>query len=189
MSISGFFRVGTLGTDALACSCIRAPPLMKRARPTWLMAQVGRVEPLRSDGGGDTLGRVPSIPGPCTTSSCVERSIPEPARSAERHSGRDMLSVVLPAHSRPAHAPRGVDRPLPARAHRADRRAPARGEPLFAGVPWGFGVEMGVCGHVIVSTSRCVPSCNGSPETRNRAADDRLTSSSRQGGSTRTRVA
>ena len=34
------------------CACIRAPPLVKRERPTWLMAQVGRVEPLRSGGGG-----------------------------------------------------------------------------------------------------------------------------------------
>jgi len=34
------------------CSCIRAPPMVKRERPTWLMAQVGRVEPLRSGGGG-----------------------------------------------------------------------------------------------------------------------------------------
>ena len=33
------------------CACIRAP--MKRARPTWHVAQVGRVEPLRSDDGGE----------------------------------------------------------------------------------------------------------------------------------------
>ena len=117
------------------CSCMRAPPMVKRERPTWLMAQVGRVEPLRSDGGGDALWRVPSVPGPCTTSSCVERSIPELARPAERHSDRDLLSVVLPPHAPSAHALRGVDRPLRTRAHRAGGRAPARGEPVFAGVP------------------------------------------------------
>jgi hypothetical protein len=33
------------------CACMRAPPMVKRERPTRLMAQVGRVEPLRSDGG------------------------------------------------------------------------------------------------------------------------------------------
>ena len=140
------------------CSCIRAP-MVKRARPTWLMAQVGRVEPLRSDGGGDALRRVPSVPGPCTTSSCVERSISELARSAERHFDRQLLSVVLPSHSRSAHPASGIERPLRTCAHRADRRAPARGEPVFAGVPCGYGVEMGECGHVIVRTSRCVSSC------------------------------
>ena len=133
---------------------------VKRERPTWLMAQVGRVEPLRSDGGGDALRRVPSVPGPCTTSSCVERSISELARSAERHFDRQLLSVVLPSHSRSAHPASGIERPLRTCAHRADRRAPARGEPVFAGVPCGYGVEMGECGHVIVRTSRCVSSCS-----------------------------
>jgi hypothetical protein len=133
---------------------------VKRERPTWLMAQAGRVEPLLSDGGGDALRRVPSVPGSCTTFSCIERSIPELAHSAERHSDRRLLSVVLPAHSRSAHAQGGVDRRRRTSAHRADGRAPARGEPVFAGVPLGFGVEMGVCGHVLVSTSRYVPSCS-----------------------------
>jgi hypothetical protein len=105
------------------------------------------------------LRRVPTVPGPCTTSSCIERSTPELARPAERHSDRLLLSVALLLHSRATHAPRGRDRPLRTRAHRADGRAPARGEPVFAGVPWAYGVEMRQRGHVIVSTSRCVPSC------------------------------
>ena len=131
---------------------------VKRERPTWHMAQAGRVEPLRSDDGGDALWRVPSVPGPCTTSSCVERSIRELARPAERHSDQLLLSDARSRHPRAAHAARGADRPLRTRPHRADERAPARGEPVLAGVPWGFGVEMDACGHVIVSASGCVPS-------------------------------
>ena len=113
---------------------------------------------------GDALWRVPSEPGPCTTSSCVERSVTELARPAERHFelhlDRRLLSVARLAHSRTAHAARGVDRPLRTRSHRAQGRAPAPGEPVFAGVPWAYGVEMGECGHVIVSTSRDVRSCS-----------------------------
>ena len=129
----------------------------------------------------NALWRVPSVPGPCTTSSCVERSIPELARSTERHSNRELLSIALMAHSRAVHALHGVDRPLHTRSVRALGRAPARSEPAFAGVPWAYGVEMRERGHVIVSTSRCVPSCSESPETRNRAADDRPTSGSCRG--------
>ena len=113
---------------------------------------------------GDALWRVPSEPGPCTSVSCVERSVTELARPAERHCERHvdrrLLSVARLAHSRAAHAARGVDRPLRIRPSRAQGRAPAPGEPDFAGVPWAYGVEMGECGHVIVSTSRCVPGCS-----------------------------
>ena len=145
---------------AVEGSALHPPPLVRRERPTRRMAQVGRVEPLRSDGGGDALWRVSSEPGPCTTVSCVERSVPEPARPAERHFDRRLLSVARLAHSRAAHAARGVDRPRRIRPSRAHGRAPAPGEPVFAGVPWACGVEMGECGHVIVSTSRCVRSCS-----------------------------
>jgi hypothetical protein len=108
---------------------------------------------------GDALWRVASEPGSCTTVSCVERSVPEPDRPAERHRDRQLLSVAPLAHSRVAHAARGVDRPLHTRALGAQGRAPAPGEPVFAGVPWAYGVEMRECGHVIVSTSRGVQSC------------------------------
>ena len=113
---------------------------------------------------GDALWRVPSEPGPCTTSSCVERSVTELARPAERHFelhlDRRLLSVARLVHSRTAHAARGVDRPLRIRPDRAQGRAPAPGEPVFAGVPWAYGVESGECSHVIVSTSRWVRSCS-----------------------------
>ena len=113
---------------------------------------------------GDALWRVSSEPGPCTSVSCVERSVTELARPAERHCERHvdrrLLSVARLAHSRAAHAARGVGRPLRIRPSRAQGRAPAPGEPVLAGVPWAYGVEMGECGHVIVSTSRCVPGCS-----------------------------
>jgi hypothetical protein len=109
---------------------------------------------------GDALWRVTSEPGPCTTVSCIERSVAEPARPAERHLDRRLLSVARLAHSRSARDTHGVDRPLRTRPRRANGRAPARGEPVFAGVPWGYGVVLDACGHVIVSTSRGVPSCN-----------------------------
>src|SRR5215213_6095959 len=108
---------------------------------------------------GDALWRVTSEPGPCTTVSCIERSVAEPARPAERHLDRRLLSVARLAHSLSARVA-GGDRPRRTRSHRAQGRAPAPGEPVFAGVPWAYGVEMRECGHVIVSTSRCVPSCS-----------------------------
>lgn len=107
----------------------------------------------------NALWRISSVPGPCTTFPCVERSIPQLARPADRHCNRLLLSVALLAHSRAAHAARGIDGPLHARPRRAHWRAPAPGEPVFAGVPWAYGVEMRERGHEIVSTNRCMPSC------------------------------
>ena len=111
---------------------------------------------------GDALWRVSSEPGPCPTVSCVERSVAEPARPAERHLDRRLLSVARLSHSRTAHDARGVDRPSRTRPrpHRAQGRAPAPGEPAVAGVPWAYGVELSECSHVIVSTSRVVSSCS-----------------------------
>ena len=134
--------------------------MLKRERPTWLMAQVGRVEPLRSGDEGDALWRVPSEPGPCTSLSCLERSVPEPARPAERHVHPRVLSVAALAHSRPARDAVGVGRPRRTRPHRADERARASGEPVVAGVPRAFAVELGERGHGIVSTCESVSSCS-----------------------------
>jgi hypothetical protein len=114
---------------------------------------------------GDALRRVPSEPGPCTSVPCFERSVPEPARPAERHVRPRLLSDDLLAHSRPARAAGGVGRPLRTRPHRAEGRARASSQPVGAGVPWAFGVEMGERGHEIVSTSESVSGC--SDDSRN----------------------
>lgn len=142
---------------AVSCwSCIVLRRWVKRERPTWLMAQVGRVEPLRSGGEGDALWRVPSEPGPCTFVSCVERSVPEPARPAQRHVRPRLLSVVPLAHSRPARSVRGVGGPQPTGSHCAYRRARASREAAVAGVPSAFAVELGEHGHGIVRTNESV---------------------------------
>ena len=143
----------------------------------------------------NALWRIPSVPGPCTTFSCVERSIPQLARPADRHRSRLLLSVALLAHSRAAHSARGIDEPLRARPRRAQGRAPAPGEPVFAGVPWAYAVEMRERGHEIVSTSESVSSCSDAfrnEKSRRRCSpDERLMSGlgqrtrQRRGASTR----
>ena len=97
---------------------------------------------------GDALRRAPSEPGPCTSVSCVERSETEIARSTARHFGRSLLLVARLPHS---HAPVAGDigRRLRARPERAHGRAPARGEPVLAGVPWTCDRESGEGGHGI----------------------------------------
>jgi hypothetical protein len=162
LSISGSIAAGTLGTGVSRSCCIVLVPLHCRdaRRPTCRVAQVGRVEPLRSDAGGDALRRVPSEPGPCTTVSCVERSISEPARSAARHFRRLLLSIARFARWHSALRTADVRRPLRTRPHRADRRAPARGEPVVTGVPWACDVEIRERSHVVVSTSDRAWSCS-----------------------------
>jgi hypothetical protein len=79
---------------------------------------------------------------------------------------------------------------------RADGRAPARGQPVRTGKPWAVDSGEGALYHVIGVTlgsgwwcHGCIVQPQGSPKNENRAADDRLTSSSVRVGSTRTRVA
>ena len=133
--------------------------IVETKTPHLLMAQVGRVEPLRSGDEGDALWRVPSKPGPCTALTCLERSIPELARPAERHVRPRLLSAIMLAHSRPAHAAVGAGQPPRTRPQRADERARASREPVVAGVPWAFAVELGERGHGIVSTCESVCGC------------------------------
>ena len=120
------------------------------------MAQVGRVE--RSDPmiEGDALRRVSPEAGPCTTVSCVERSVPEPARSAGRHYGRLLLSIARLPHSHVALGAGEFHWPLRTRSHHADGRAPARGEPVLAGVPRACDREVGERGHGIRQYERVV---------------------------------
>ena len=157
-------------------------PSVIRRRPTWLMAQVGRVEPLRSDGGVDALRRVLPEPGPCTTVSCVERSVSEPARSVARHFEL-LLSIAWLSHSHAAQYAGETDRRLRTRSPRADGRAPARGGPALAGESWACDGEMSERGHGMLQYERLVGDRVAAkrPETRNRAADDRLTSEACQG--------
>jgi hypothetical protein len=68
------------------------------------MAQAGRVEPLRSVGRVDALWRISPKPGPCTSISCIERSVTEPDRAAARHFLHLLLSIARPTQSRAAHA-------------------------------------------------------------------------------------
>ena len=127
---------------------------------------VGRVEALR---------RILPEPGPCTTVSCIE-SVTEPARPAARHFMHLLLSIARLPQSHAALGESDVGRRLRTRLHRADGRAPARGEPVLAGVPWACDGEMRERGHGIrqyeanrerVAAER--------PKTTNRAADDRPT--------------
>jgi hypothetical protein len=60
-----------------------------------------------------------------------------------------LLSPVLPSHSHPALRADGVDQRLHAGSHRADGRAPARGGPALAGVPWACKRELGEGSHAI----------------------------------------
>ena len=114
------------------------------------MAQVGRVEPLRSDCGVDALRRVLPEPGPCTTVSRVERPVTEPARSRARHFNRLLLSIARLSHSHAAQYAGEADRRLRSRSPRAaDGRAPARGEPVLAGVPWACDWKTCEYGHEI----------------------------------------
>ena len=125
---------------------------------------------------GDALRRVPAEPGPCTSVSCVERSETETARSAARHFGRSLLSIDRLPHSHAARVAGHVGRRGHARPERADGRAPARGEPVLAGVPWACNRESGEGGHWIRQYGRFVIRVAAEcPETRNRAADDRPT--------------
>jgi len=128
---------------------------VKRERPTWLMAQAGRVEPLRSGDRVDALWRVPPEPGPCTTVSCIERSVTEPARPAARHFTLLLLSVSRLLRSHTAIGG-DVHRRLRTSSHRADGRAPARGEPVLAGVPWACDGAMRERGHEIRQYGRIV---------------------------------
>jgi hypothetical protein len=50
LSNSGSIFVGTPGADRFVLPCIAFRRWWDAERPTWLLAQVGRVEPLRSDG-------------------------------------------------------------------------------------------------------------------------------------------
>jgi hypothetical protein len=143
--------------SAVEGSALRPFQWVKRERPTWLLAQAGRVEPLRSDDRVDALWRVPTEPGPCTTVSCVERSVTEPARPAARHFTHMLLLSISRLPQR--HAALGIDdvgRRLRTGSHRADGRAPARGEPVLAGVPWACDGEMRERGHGIRLYERIV---------------------------------
>ena len=119
------------------------------------LAQAGRVEPLRSDDRVDALWRVPPEPGPCTTVSCIERSVTEPARPAARHFTHLLLSVSRLLQSHTAIGD-DIHRRLRTSSHRADGRAPARGEPVLAGVPWACDGEMRERGHGIRQYERIV---------------------------------
>ena len=120
------------------------------------MAQVGRVEPLRSEGRVDALRRVLPEPGPCTTVSRVERSVSEPARSRARHFDRLLLSIARLSHSHPALYAGEADDRVRTRSPRADGRAPARGGPALAGEPWACDGEMGERGHGMIQYERLV---------------------------------
>jgi hypothetical protein len=131
---------------------------------------------------GDALRRVPPEPGPCSTVFRVERAVHEPARSPARYYGRLLLPITRLPHSHAALGLGEFHRPLRTRSHRADVRAPARGEPVLAGVPSACDREMGERGHGIRQYERLVMKLRTEyPETRNRAADDRLTSGACQG--------
>ena len=75
---------------------------------------------------------------------------------------------------------------------RADGRAPARGKPVRTGKPWAADSGEGALHHVNVRTFWLEERGSArareimDPENTNRVTDDRLTSSSGQGGSTRT---
>lgn len=147
----------TRSARTVSCrSCIVLRRWVKRERPTWLMAQAGRVEPLRSDDRVDALLRVPPEPGPCTTVSCIVRSVTEPARPAARHFTQLLLSIARLLHSHAALEAGDVGRRQRTRSHRADGRAPARGEPALAGVPWACDGEMRERGHEIRQYERFV---------------------------------
>ena len=146
----------TRSARTVSCrSCIVLRRWVKRERPTWLMAQAGRVEPLRSDDRVDALRRVPPEPGPCTTVCRVERSVPEPARSDARHFVRSQLSIARLSHSLVALG-RDLDHGLRTRPERADGRAPARDEPAKAGVPWACDGAMDERGHEAEQYGRIV---------------------------------
>jgi hypothetical protein len=87
--------------------------------------------------------------------SCVERSVTEPARPAERHFTHLLLSISRLSHSHAALVG-DVGRRLRTGSHRADGRAPARGEPVLAGVPWACDGEMRERGHGIRQYERIV---------------------------------
>src|SRR5437764_14979944 len=116
------------------------------------MAQVGRVLPLRSGGSRGTLGRFLRPPGSCTTSVCIERSVARHARPAR---------LLFLSHRLPGlpHAPLTTqvslrfvepdDDGVRTGPVRAERRAPARGKPAYAGDPWAVESGEGALHHVV----------------------------------------
>ena len=68
LSNSGAISVGAPGTDRHACRCIAFHRWWDAERPTWLLAQVGRVEPLRSDVESMRYGASPRNPDPAPLS-------------------------------------------------------------------------------------------------------------------------
>ena len=137
-----------------SCCCI-AFPMVRRETPHLARSAGGAwsYRSVPSDRG--TLGRSLRPPGSCTTSICIERSVARHARPArlgfQSHHLPNLLHAEMATHLslRVAEPDREGIR---TGSRRADRRAPARGGPARAGMPWTVDSGEGALHHVIGRT-------------------------------------
>ena len=128
---------------------------MQRETPHLALGAGGASSYRSVPGARETLGRSLRPPGSCTTSICIERSIARHARPVRLQ----FLSHRLP---NPLHAPLATRMALRSVESdrdgvrtdpvRAEGRAPARGEPAYAGNPWAVESGEGALHHVIGRT-------------------------------------